>query len=51
MTAPATGRPAAQPDCRAGAGEWACQRCGLAFFGIPPEHELCPDCLADGGSQ
>ena len=28
-----------------GEGEWACLRCGLAFFGTGPEHGLCPECF------
>jgi NTP pyrophosphatase (non-canonical NTP hydrolase) len=27
-----------------GPGEWACDRCGAAFFGTPPGDGLCPDC-------
>ena len=26
---------------------WACNRCGAAFIGTPPEHGLCDQCLAD----
>ena len=34
-------------DCSACAGYgWACQDCGVAFFGTPPGHGLCPACLA-----
>ena len=25
---------------------WSCARCGAAFFGAPPEHGLCDQCLA-----
>jgi hypothetical protein len=25
---------------------WSCARCGAAFFGTPPEHGLCDQCLA-----
>jgi hypothetical protein len=35
------------PVC-AGDG-WACQQCGLAFFGTEPDDGLCPACEADGG--
>jgi hypothetical protein len=28
------------------AGQWACQRCGAAYFGTPPERGLCPGCQA-----
>jgi rubrerythrin len=35
---------AAIPDCL---GEWACRRCGFAFFGTPADDELCPDCRDD----
>jgi hypothetical protein len=32
-------------DCTACAGcGWACLRCGLAFFGRPPENGRCDDC-------
>jgi hypothetical protein len=27
-----------------GPGEWACQACGAAYLGAPPEGGLCPDC-------
>ena len=26
------------------ASQWACHRCGAAYFGTPPEHGLCPAC-------
>ena len=26
---------------------WACNRCGAAFTGSPPEHGLCGQCFAD----
>ncbi len=29
---------------------WACWRCGLAFFGAPPGHGLCPGCLTTGAA-
>jgi hypothetical protein len=39
-------------DCTACAGYgWACLRCGLAFFGTPPEHGLCGPCHASAGEQ
>lgn len=39
-------------DCSACAGYgWACQDCGVAFFGTPPGHGLCPACLASEGAQ
>jgi hypothetical protein len=25
-------------------GQWACQRCGAAYFGTPPEDGRCPAC-------
>lgn len=25
-------------------GQWACRRCGAAWFGTPPEGCLCPGC-------
>ena len=25
--------------------QWACRGCESAFFGSPPWHQLCPDCL------
>jgi rubrerythrin len=27
-----------------GPGEWACRRCGAAYFGGPPDDGLCPGC-------
>ena len=39
-------------DCTPCAGYgWACLACGLAFFGGPPEHGLCPGCHAAGDSR
>ena len=39
-------------DCSVCAGYgWACLRCGLAFFGTPPEHGLCLACHAADGGQ
>jgi hypothetical protein len=36
-------------DCSACAGSgWACQACGRAYFGTPPERGLCPGCQAAG---
>jgi hypothetical protein len=32
-------------------GEWACQQCGAAWFGTPPEDGRCPDCRPDGGAR
>jgi rubrerythrin len=32
-------------------GEWACQQCGAAWFGPPPDDGLCPGCRGDGGGQ
>ncbi len=37
--------PAAEGGDGPGEGEWACLRCGLAFFGTGPEHGLCPGCF------
>ena len=25
-------------------GQWACEQCGAAYFGAPPEDGLCPAC-------
>ena len=27
-------------------GQWACERCGAAWFGTPPDGGLCPPCRA-----
>jgi NTP pyrophosphatase (non-canonical NTP hydrolase) len=37
-----------EDDDPAGTGPdgWACQRCGAAYFGTPPEDGLCPACHA-----
>jgi hypothetical protein len=36
-------------NCEACAGcGWACQRCGLAFFGTPPDDGLCAACAGTG---
>jgi hypothetical protein len=32
-----------------GPGEWACGRCGAAFFGTPPGDGLCPACRGGTG--
>jgi hypothetical protein len=29
-------------------GRWACEQCGAAYFGGPPEDGLCPDCRGAG---
>ena len=39
-------------DCEACAGQgWACQQCGLAFFGTRPDDGLCAGCAGTGGSR
>ena len=32
-----------------GPGEWACDQCGAAWFGTPPDDGLCPACRAAQG--
>jgi hypothetical protein len=29
-------------------GQWACEQCGAAYFGTPPEDGLCPGCREHG---
>ena len=29
-------------------GGWACERCGAAYFGTPPEDGRCPGCRGHG---
>jgi hypothetical protein len=39
-------------DCSACAGYgWACQRCGLAFFGTRPDDGLCAGCAGGGAGR
>jgi hypothetical protein len=33
------------------AESWACRGCGDAFFGTPPQHGLCPRCLASDSAR
>ena len=47
--APGATRLPAPADDGPGDGEWACLRCGLAYFGTGPEHGLCPDCFGAAG--
>ena len=44
-TSTVTGTPKA-PALRPGPDEWACEQCGAACFGTPPEDGLCPACRA-----
>jgi hypothetical protein len=47
--APGTWPDTANPD--AGPDQWACQHCGAAYFGTPPESELCPGGCENGGER
>jgi hypothetical protein len=36
-----------QPD----GNQWACERCGAAYFSTPPDDGLCPACRPEGRTR
>ena len=46
-TQPSTGKDRDAAGKVAGMRGWACARCGVAYFGTPPENGLCCLCAAD----